>query len=365
MTASYGTTEQKEPAPPSFSNTPPGNVFQRFFKHLWYLVVCGTWIASVDLIKDAFRKAPVIEIEKLEKRSNQVAVMTGGPRGIGFDIVKKLLQLDYTVILGVRNIAASEKGIDEIRKLGITSGRVKLLDLDLKSFDSVKKFAKEILASNEGSRIDLLLNNAGIMNVPYELTVDNFESHFQVNYLSHFLLTNLLLPRMKNTATKKNESCQIVNTSSHAQRGGRIDFDELETSKVYSPCKCYFDSKLCQVIHAKTLENKFRDEEINIHAYSVHPGEIPTELWNELGCLVRLFRSLVTYICHTTDDAANKVLYPVLIPEVGDKCGGDYFECGQVSPTNIEATNPEIQRKLWDRSVELTKDANSNTQQGK
>lgn len=70
---------------------------------------------------------------------------------------------------------------------------------------------------------------AGIMNAPYEKTVDNFESHFQVNYLGHFLLTNLLLPRMKDTAAKKNGPCQILNTSSHAQKGGNLNFDELET----------------------------------------------------------------------------------------------------------------------------------------
>ncbi|ODM96748.1 Short-chain dehydrogenase TIC 32, chloroplastic [Orchesella cincta] len=345
------------------SDSPPGNIIQRLIKQFWYLAICGTWIAMVDLIKDIFIKAPVIEIEKLEKRSHQVAIMTGGPRGIGFDIVKKLLQLDYTVILGVRSIEASEKGIAEIRNLGITSGRVKLLSLDLKSLNSVREFAREVLASKEGSRIDLLLNNAGIMNVPYEKTQDNFESQFQVNYLSHFLLTNLLLPRIKETAAKKSEPCQIVNTSSHAQKGGKIDFDELETSKVYSAVKCYFDSKLCQVIHVKTLENKFQEDKVNIHAYAVHPGEIPTTLWNDLGLLARISRPIMKRICRTTDGAANTVLYPVLTPEVGEKCGGEYFETGKVKPTNPQANRPEIQKRLWERSLMLTQDANANSSQ--
>ncbi|ODM91828.1 hypothetical protein Ocin01_14856 [Orchesella cincta] len=160
---------------------------------------------------------------RTEKRSNQVVVMTGGPRGIGFDIVKNCFR--------VRNIAASENGILEIRHLGISSGRVKFLNLDLKSLRSVRKFANEVLASTEGSRIDLLLNNAGIVSPSYEVTQDGYESIFQVNYLSHFLLTNLLLPRMRDTAVKKNESCHILNTSSDTNRGGRIDFTELETGQ--------------------------------------------------------------------------------------------------------------------------------------
>ncbi|ODM95195.1 Short-chain dehydrogenase TIC 32, chloroplastic [Orchesella cincta] len=342
------------------SSSPPGNLIWRFLKQFWYFIICGINICARDAVKEFFMKAPVIEIEKLEKRSNQVVVMTGGPRGIGFDIVKKLLQLDYTVILGVRNIAASENGILEIRHLGITSGRVKFLNLDLKSLRSVRKFANEVLASTEGSRIDLLLNNAGIVSPSYEVTQDGYESIFQVNYLSHFLLTNLLLPRMRDTAVKKNESCHILNTSSDTNRGGSIDFNELETSKVYSSVKCYYDSKLCQVIHAKTLEKKLGKEKINIHAYSVHPGIIPTEIWNDVGCLGRfLILPVMKCICRTTNDAANAVLYPVLIPEVGGNCGGEYFENGKVEPSNPQANIPDIQERLWARSLELTRDSNS------
>ncbi|CAL8102651.1 unnamed protein product [Orchesella dallaii] len=214
---------------PGSTDSPLRILFQKIMQYFWYYVISGTSIALPSMIKCLYVKAPVIAIEKLEKRSDQVAVMTGGPRGIGFDIVKKLFQLDYTVILGVRTIAVSQEGIDKIRAFGIPSGRVKFLNLDLISLNSVQKFAKEVLASEEGSRIDLLLNNAGFVNRNYEMTPDNIESTFQVNYLSHFLLTNLLLPRIKETVAKKGgDPCHIVNTSSHAQRAGKINFNELE-----------------------------------------------------------------------------------------------------------------------------------------
>ncbi|CAL8102645.1 unnamed protein product [Orchesella dallaii] len=313
---------------------------------------------QIHLLETCFKD--LHHIFELKKRSDQVVVMTGGPRGIGFDIVKKLLQLDYTVILGVRNISASQNGIDKIRSLGITSGGVKFLNLDLKSLNSVRQFAKEVLTCEEGSRIDLLLNNAGSVNGNYEITPDNMESTFQVNYLSHFLLTNLLLPRIKETAAKKGgEPCQIVNTSSHVQNACKIKFNELETSKVYVPFKSYCKSKLYQVVHVKTLENKFREEKINVHAYAVHPGEIATDIWDTVGIFAKILQPVMN-LGRTTDGAANTVLYPVLTPEVGAKFGGEYFESGQVKPSNKQANKLEIQEKLWERSLELTKDFNEN-----
>ncbi|CAL8133749.1 unnamed protein product [Orchesella dallaii] len=340
------------------SDLPCGNFFRRCFKQLW-LFTYMVYILTLDIIEHIFIKAPKIEIEELEKRSEQVAVMTGGPRGIGNDIVKKLLQLDYTVILGVRNESTSQKGIDKIRDLGVTTGRVKFFYLDLKSLESVREFANKVLDSKEGSRIDLLLNNAGIFAEGYEKTGDNFESTFQVNYLSHFLLTNLLLPRIKETATKNGagDPCHIVSTSSCLHRCGTIDFEELETSKVYSPLECYCLSKLCQIIHVKMLDKKFQEEKMNIHAYAVHPGVIVTGLWDDMGgfkCFKRPFNAVMKWIGRTSDEGANTILYPLLTPDLLDKAGGHYFETGNVVRPDNQANQPEVQQSLWKGSLKLT-----------
>ncbi|ODM96752.1 Short-chain dehydrogenase TIC 32, chloroplastic [Orchesella cincta] len=336
----------------------PGNVYHRFLKQFWYLYICGSYIALTDCLKDLFRKAPVIDVQKYGRRTDEVVVMTGGSNGIGVGIVKKLLELDYTIILGVQSMAKGEKQIADIRKLGITSGRVKLLSLDLKSLYSVRQFTKEVLSCREGKRIDMLVNNAGFVNSFYEKTQDNYESIFQVNYLSHFLLTNLLVPRMKETATKKNEPCQITFTSSCAQRGAHIDFDELETTKVYSSAKRYGDSKLCLTVHAKTLQKKFRQEGINIHTYACHPGAIATNLWHNLGVIAGLLHPIANLVFRSTDDAACVVLYPSLTPGVGNKLGGEYFESGKAVPPNKQVDLPEVQKRLWERSLELTQEAN-------
>ncbi|ODM95196.1 Short-chain dehydrogenase TIC 32, chloroplastic [Orchesella cincta] len=323
---------------------------------LWYLGIVGLFIAVTDYVKDLFTNFLVLNTKKLGKQTGKVVVMTGGSSGIGFGILKKLLQLDYTIILGVQSKAEGERCIAKLHKLGIPSSRVKFHRLELKSLHSVRQFAMDVLASKESERIDLLVNNAGIMNVPYEKTVDNFESHFQVNYLSHFLLTNLLLPRMKETSAKMDEPCQIIYTSSTVQWGGNINFDELETSKVYSAAKCYADSKLCLAIHAKTLEKWLRQQNINVHAYAVHPGMIPTDLWDDVGFIIRGLRPLLKYFFWTVDDAACAVLYPALTPGIGEKWGGEYFEYGKMTLPNKQVGLPGIQKKLWERSLDLTQD---------
>jgi len=189
--------------------------------------IYGLWVFGLAIFKDMIAQHPILDYNSLPKRSNHVAVLTGGTRGIGFGVLKKLLQLDYTVIMGVRDIPKTESSIYRLRLEGLTSGRVKLLHLDLESLKTVRTFATQLLDSPEGQRIDLLINNAGTINLPYAQTVDKFERQFQLNYLGHFLLTTLLLPRIKATSKFSSEACKILYTSSMGEMLGSID-DDLE-----------------------------------------------------------------------------------------------------------------------------------------
>ncbi|ODM95193.1 Short-chain dehydrogenase TIC 32, chloroplastic [Orchesella cincta] len=164
----------------------------------------------------------------------------------------------------------------------------------------------------------MLVNNAGFVNSTYEKTQDNYESIFQVTTQPLFA-HNLL------------ESVQL------SER--------------------YGDSKLCLTVHAKTLQKKFRQEGINIHTYACHPGAIPTNLWHNLG-IAGLFLPIANLIFRSTDDAASVVLYPSLTPGVGDKLGGEYFESGKAVPPNKQVDLPEVQKRLWERSWNVTQDAN-------
>lgn len=226
------------------ASTPPGNALKRLFCQTWSLWVVGVCTSTWNIIVDIFHKCPKTNLTK--KKSGETCVLTGGTRGIGIEILKKLLQLDFTVIVGVRNVHFMESQIIAIRKSGVHSGQVKILELDLKSLRSVKKFAENVLELREATRIDLLINNgkfvfcvnitnvsyvhsfllffaAAVYQTHYEITEDNLEAQFQVNYLSHYLLTKLLLSRIIHTSrVKKGGTCHIVNTTSVFHYNGNL-----------------------------------------------------------------------------------------------------------------------------------------------
>lgn len=139
-------------------SSPPGNYFMRNIFKIWSLWFVATFTTVWNTILfDVFQKCPTLDMSN--RKSGNICVITGGSRGIGLEIVKKLLKLDYTVIAGVRNINFMEKQIQKIRKYGGTSGHIKVLNLDLKSLRSVKNFAKTVLELPNLTGIDLLINN--------------------------------------------------------------------------------------------------------------------------------------------------------------------------------------------------------------
>lgn len=143
--------------PTSQRRDPPGNSVLRFILQFWAEFIVGFWLVARDIVLDKFRPCPKLQLEK--KRTGQVCVLTGSTRGIGLEVLKKLLQLDYTVFTGARNISLMQEQVSKLRDSGVTTGQVKLLYLDLKSLRSVKTFARNVLWSPEGRRIDLLINN--------------------------------------------------------------------------------------------------------------------------------------------------------------------------------------------------------------
>lgn len=180
----------------------------------------------------------------LPDASNKIAVITGGARGIGTEVVRGLLKANMTVVMGVRN-PDSVKSMVETMENG---ERIRAFPLDLKSLKSVKQFAEKVL--NEYPNIHILINNAGIMFGDYSLTEDGFETQLAVNHLSHFYLTHLLLPALKNSG-KLSEPARIVNVTSCAHFPGKIYFDDINMKEHYDTTAAYAQSKLAQVINTK------------------------------------------------------------------------------------------------------------------
>lgn len=177
---------------------------------------------------------------------NKVAVITGGARGIGLEVIRGLLKANVTVVMGIRNLNAV-KSMKETMENG---DKLHAYQLDLMSLKSVKEFSENVL--KEFQEIHLLVNNAGIMFGDYKLTEDGVEMQFAVNHLSHFYLTHLLLPALKNTGTVT-EPARIVNVSSCAHYAGKINFDDINMKEHYDTTAAYAQSKVAQVM----LNKKF------------------------------------------------------------------------------------------------------------
>lgn len=209
--------------------------------------------------------------------TGKTAIVTGANTGIGLETAVDLARRGARVILACRSEEKGERASQEV-KTRTQNTDVVFVKVDLSSLRSVRAFSTKIL--DEEPQIDILVNNAGVMDPPYTKTEDGFELQFGVNHLSHFLLTNLLLKRMKEAP-----SARVVNVSSCAHARGKINFDDLQSERNYSPHGAYQQSKLANILFTRSLA--LRLEGSNVRTYSLHPGVIQTELVRHLnGALV-------------------------------------------------------------------------------
>ncbi|GAB6031588.1 hypothetical protein CHUAL_009353 [Chamberlinius hualienensis] len=189
-------------------------------------------------------------------------VITGGNSGIGKETAIELARRGGTIILACKNLEDGNNAVQEIVKLS-GNANVQAMKLDLASFKSVKQFAKEFC--DKFSSLDVLINNAGVMLCPFSKTEDGNEYHFQVNHLSHFLLTNLLLDKLKAVPFGK-----IINVSAVAHKAASLHFDDPNLDNNYSSREAYGHSKLAQLLCARHLSKKLEGTRVTVN--SVHPG---------------------------------------------------------------------------------------------
>ena len=199
----------------------------------------------------------------------KTVIITGGNTGIGKETAIDLAKRNARVILACRNQEKGKKAEVDVRRESGSSD-VHFHQLDLASFASIRKFAKELLS--EESRIDILINNAGVMYCAFGKTEDGFETQFGVNHLGHFLLTNLLLDKIKQAPEGR-----IITVSSigHAMTS-KFDLDTINSEAHYSPYDAYHKSKLANVLFTKALAKRLIGT--NVTSNSLHPGAVATEL---------------------------------------------------------------------------------------
>ncbi|XP_017206915.1 retinol dehydrogenase 12 isoform X2 [Danio rerio] len=199
----------------------------------------------------------------------KTVVITGANTGIGRETAKDMAYRGARVVMACRDLIRAEDAAEYIRRC-TGNGNVVIRHLNLASLYSVREFAKEFIATEE--RLDILINNAGVMMCPKCVTEDRFETQLAVNHLGHFLLTNLLLEMLKRSSPSR-----VVNVSSIAHVGGKIEFDDLFFDKrPYSPLVSYKQSKLANVLFSRELARRMKGT--GVSSYCLHPGVIRTDL---------------------------------------------------------------------------------------
>ncbi|XP_029450218.1 retinol dehydrogenase 13 isoform X3 [Rhinatrema bivittatum] len=216
--------------------------------------------------------------------TGKTVIVTGANTGIGKETALELARRGGRIIMACRDMDKCEAAAKEIRGKTL-SHTVFARHLDLASMKCIKKFAKKV--NEEEERIDILINNAAVMRCPHWKTEDEFEMQFGVNHLGHFLLTNLLLDKMKSTG-----NARIINVSSLAHVIGQIDFDDINwEKKKYNTKEAYCQSKLANILFTQELARQLQGT--GVTANSLHPGVAATELGRHTGLHKSAFSSSV------------------------------------------------------------------------
>ena len=293
------------------------------------------------------------DINNLDSQKGKTAIVTGANSGLGKEITIGLLKIEVKVIMACRNIKKAENTKLEIIKT-IPSADIEIMELDLTSLTSVRSFAKSFC--DKHNQLNLLIENAGIMIPPFVKTEDGFESQMGVNYFSHFLLTNLLMPILNKT-----EGARITTTSSIAHQNGRINFDNLNAEISYSKMEAYSQSKLACLMFAYELQRRLSKADSNVIAVSAHPGVSNTNLFSHIPKFIQILMiPLLPFFTHPPKNAAMPMLYAALGKSVN---GGDYFgplgykgmkgKAGKVN-SKPHALDKDVAKKLWEVSEKLT-----------
>lgn len=231
------------------------------------------------------------------------------------------------------------------------NGKVEFLYMDLASLASIRAFVREF----EAKRLPLhvLVNNAGVMMVPRRRTGDGFEEHFGLNYLGHFALTHLLLPRLAASGFE-GRSSRVVCVSSATHYAGRLRLDDLQGSRGYSPHGAYAQSKLALVLFAYRLQALMDARGRPVTANAVDPGVVDTDLYRHVSWgRGRLRRLLAPWLFKTPDEGAWTSVFAAVSPELEGR-GGRYLYNERDTRSLAVTYDTRVQRQLWDVSCRLT-----------
>ena len=286
--------------------------------------------------------------------TGKTAVITGGNSGVGFETALELARHGATTIIACRSSSRGEKALNRIKE-STPASHVELMLLNLGDLASINAFAESFASSHK--KLDLLINNAGIMATPYRTTNDGFESQFGTNHLGHFALTAKLMPAL--SAAK---SSRVVNVSSIGHRSGEIDFNELLLSRSnYKRWRAYYRSKLANLLFTYEMHRRLESARIeNISSLAAHPGVARTNLAQGMGFIGTLLKPIAFLFVQSAQMGALPILRAATDPSAK---GGEYYGPDKphersgfpvVVSSSPDSHDEETARRLWERSEELT-----------
>jgi NAD(P)-dependent dehydrogenase (short-subunit alcohol dehydrogenase family) len=286
-------------------------------------------------------------------QSGRVAIVTGANSGIGYETAAVLAARGARVVLAVRDLDRGNEAAARITSTAPTAD-ITVQGLDLTSLANIRSAADALRAAHP--RIDLLINNAGVMTTPKSKTKDGFELQFGTNHLGHFALTGLLLDHLLAA-----EGSRVVSVSSNGHRSGTINFEDLQSERKYSRMGAYGQSKLANLLFTYELDRKLKQKGAGTIATAAHPGGSNTNLTQNLPGPIRRPLDLVWGLAaQSAAMGALPTLRAATDPAVE---GGEYFGPSgfaqlrgypKLVGSNAKSHDQETQRRLWDVSEELT-----------
>jgi len=274
-----------------------------------------------------------------DTQTKKTILITGANSGIGRSAAEQLARMDAHVILACRDQEKADAARQQIIQV-TGSENVETVHLDLESFDSVRQCAKAI--SDRFEQLDVLVNNAGVMPLRAYQSPHGFEIHMAVNYLGHFLLTQLLLDKLAAST-----AARIVHVSSLMHRGGAIKFENFYAPRFPFWPFCYNDSKLANLLFSNELARRLKGTTITSNA--IHPGTVTTNI-------VRTFPSIAPHAMKlfalTADQGGAFITHAATSSDLAGK-SGLYIAKGKIRLASQTSRDPILARALWDKSLEL------------
>jgi NAD(P)-dependent dehydrogenase (short-subunit alcohol dehydrogenase family) len=294
----------------------------------------------------------MLDMHALPDQRGRTAVITGANSGIGLEAARELARAGAHVVMACRDTTKGDAAADAIRK-ELPSAELEVAALDLASLDSVRAFAGRY----PHERLDLLINNAGVMAPPYTKTIDGFELQFATNHLGHFALTGLLLDKLLATPRAR-----VVTVSSTAHKMGRIDFEDLQSERSYRRWGAYGQSKLANLLFCFELDRRLEATDADLLSVAAHPGYSATNL-QFAATPSRIERLASVVLNRVYAQSAERGAAPTLYAATADIPGGSFvgpdgFQEMRGEPRIVKSTraarDPETALRLWALSEQLT-----------